>query len=239
MLHPTLHAFGTDGFLIRFGEDLTQDANAAAITCAEQLQEHCGTWAIEITSALISVLVRFNPSEISPQEAERALSQFIDAIDTKSLETTQGRRFSIPCCFDPEYAPDMQDFCTALNMSRSQVIDTLTSCSVSVLTLGFAPGQPYLGLLPEAFFTPRRSALTPQVPKGALVSAVQQLIIYAANNPTGWYHIGQTPVTCFEPKATPPNMFRAGDVLTFHACSASELKQYEAQLSPFEVVHGA
>ena len=97
-----------------------------------------------------------------------------------------------------------------------------------VLTLGFAPGQPYMGELPENWNIPRMSELNPQVPGGALVCAIRQLIIFAGPTPTGWRHIGQTAFDCFRPGSNQPFALTPGDEVTFSEISAVELDQIRA-----------
>ena len=75
---------------------------------------------------------------------------------------------------------------------------------VEVLALGFAPGQPYLGELPGHWALPRRQTLNPQVPQGALVTAVRQFVLFANPSPTGWRQVGRTGFACFRPGAADP-----------------------------------
>jgi inhibitor of KinA len=96
---------------------------------------------------------------------------------------------------------------------------------VRVLTIGFAPGQPYLGVLPERWDVPRQSALTSSVPEGALVTAIRQLIVFTAATPTGWRHIGQTAFRGFRPESDTPFALHPGDELQFAAISGAELDQ--------------
>ena len=49
-------------------------------------------------------------------------------------------------------------------MSEAAARRSLSEARVRVTALGFAPGQPYLGELPEAWDIPRQQALTPKVP---------------------------------------------------------------------------
>ena len=84
-------------------------------------------------------------------------------------------------------------------------------------TIGFAPGQPYLGELPEAWDIPRQTALTDRVPIGALTVAIRQLVLFSVSTPTGWRHIGQTAFRPFRPDAETPFVLRPGDEVIFEA----------------------
>ena len=100
---------------------------------------------------------------------------------------------------------------------------SIAAARVRVLTIGFAPGQPYMGELPKNWNIPRQTGLTAQVPRGALVVAIRQLIIFSGPTPTGWRHIGQTGFHCFRPEADEPFPLTIGDEVTFRRVSPDEL----------------
>ena len=91
-----------------------------------------------------------------------------------------------------------------------------------VLALGFAPGQPYLGFLPERWDLPRRTEVTPEVPQGAVVVAVRQVIPFANAAPTGWRQIGRTGFRCYDPKLEDPLPLKPGDEVQFQPVPSSD-----------------
>jgi inhibitor of KinA len=78
------------------------------------------------------------------------------------------------------------------------------SARLRVLAIGFAPGQPYLGELPERWALPRQTGLTPEVPEGAVTVAVRQVVLFANPSPTGWRWVGRTAFRCFRPERPRP-----------------------------------
>ena len=95
--------------------------------------------------------------------------------------------------------------------------------SLRVLALGFAPGQPYLGFLPQHWDIPRQSDVTPHVPQGAVVVAVRQVIPFANAAPTGWRQIGRTAFRCYDPSQDEALPLRPGDEVGFIPVSPKEL----------------
>ena len=91
-----------------------------------------------------------------------------------------------------------------------------------VLTIGFAPGQPYMGELAPHWDIPRQQGLTKSVPPGALVVAIRQLIIFTNASPTGWRHIGQTAFRTFRPGSDMPFPLSPGDELIFPSITRQE-----------------
>ena len=62
--------------------------------------------------------------------------------------------------------------------------------------IGFAPGFPFLGYLPEALQgIPRRESPRPRVPAGSVGITGKQTGVYPAQSPGGWAIIGTTPLS--------------------------------------------
>jgi allophanate hydrolase subunit 1 len=96
-----------------------------------------------------------------------------------------------------------------------------------VQTIGFAPGQPYLGLLPPEWDIPRQTNLTKAVPEGALVVAIRQLVLFSVSNPTGWRHVGQTALKLFRPDSDAPFFLRPGDQVQFVPVDPGVLERFQ------------
>jgi len=57
--------------------------------------------------------------------------------------------------------------------------------------LGFLPGFPYMGILPEALNIPRKDVPLLHVPAGTVAIAGRQTGIYPVDSPGGWYAVGR------------------------------------------------
>ena len=109
-----------------------------------------------------------------------------------------------------------------------QAIASISQTRVRVQTIGFAPGQPYLGELPECWNIPRQTRLTDNVPEGALVVAIRQLVLFSVTTPTGWRHIGQTAFRLFRPAEETPFTLRPGDEVLFTPTTPEQLANMQA-----------
>jgi allophanate hydrolase subunit 1 len=108
-------------------------------------------------------------------------------------------------------------------LSEAEAVAALSTARVRVLALGFAPGMPYLGILPPEWDLPRQSGLTPKVPEGALVLALRQFVLFGTEAPTGWRQVGRTAFGCFRPGRARPVALSPGDVVVFPPVSPAEL----------------
>ena len=113
-------------------------------------------------------------------------------------------------------------------LSEAEAVESLSGAETNVLTIGFAPGQPYLGTLPEPWDIPRQTGLTPQVPVGALVVAIRQFVLFSVGAPTGWRHVGCTAVRLRDFDAPDPFLLRPGDAVRFPSVSAEVFARLEA-----------
>ncbi len=140
-----------------------------------------------------------------------------------------GRRlWQVPTVYGGAIAPQLDEAAVAAGLSPTEAIKRLSNTRVRVLTIGFAPGQPYLGPLGPEFNIPRLKELTPMVPEGALVLAISQFVLFSGPTPTGWRHVGQTAFRCFRPEAEQSFALRPGDEMQFLPISRDELEAIRA-----------
>ena len=83
--------------------------------------------------------------------------------------------------------------------------------------MGFQPGFPYLGGLPENLHTPRRATPRTEVPAGSVGIGGSQTGMYPFASPGGWQIIGRTSVALFDAQKQPPTLLAAGDRVRFRA----------------------
>ena len=143
--------------------------------------------------------------------------------DPTLLEDDADLRIRINC--DPE-AGTIAVSDNGIGMSREDVIGLHTGTVYRVYMIGFTPGFPYMGELPEALDTPRRATPRTHIPKGSVAIAQRQTGIYPAVSPGGWQIIGRTPVALFDPRKEIPSFLTMGDAVRFTPITAEEAAQW-------------
>ena len=222
---PIIADQGVDGVVIRFSDRLTEPANRAALALSAALAKGAVPGVAEASSALASVYARFD-TDIARGRA--ALERLLAEEDFTAAPLPGGRRhFRIPASFGGDSGPALAPLAAELGLSREAAIADLTQAPLRVLAIGFAPGQPYLGELPEPWNIPRLAELT-DVPQGALVVAIRQVVLFANPSPTGWRQVGQTGFRCFREEAERPFALAPGDEITFQPVTAEELANIRA-----------
>lgn len=222
--YPLLRQVGLNGMLVTFSRELTDDGNRAALSFRAALAE-AGWEGIEETSAsLASAFLRFDPERLSHADLSARLEEMLAQRDWYASDLPAGRRlWRIPTVYGTDLAPQLGEAAAEAGFSEAEAVERLSAARVRVLTIGFAPGQPYLGPLGPEWNLPRQKTLTASVPEGALVLAISQLVLFAASTPTGWRHVGQTAFRCFRPETPEPFALNPGDELMFEPVTASEL----------------
>ncbi|CTQ50277.1 5-oxoprolinase subunit B family protein [Jannaschia donghaensis] len=217
---PRIEPLGEAALLVRFTPHLDDAANRACVAFRAALEAQPIAGVVETASSLGSVLVRHDGRDV-----EADLGHALAARDWADVPPPARRLWSIPCSYGGEDGPQLPESAALAGMSEVAAVSALATARVRVLALGFAPGMPYLGILPDAWDLPRQTDLTPKVPEGALVVAVRQLVLFGTEAPTGWRQVGRTAFGCFEPSRARPIALSPGDEVTFPSVSPSELRE--------------
>lgn len=132
------------------------------------------------------------------------------------------RLIEIPVCYGGAFGPDIAEVARRGGMTEAEVAALHSEGMYDVHAIGFAPGFPYLGGLPEKLHTPRRATPRLNVPAGSVGIGGQQTGIYPQSSPGGWQLIGRTPRTLFDLHNEPPAVLRVGDRVKFVRISEEE-----------------
>ena len=225
---PQIKLMGVTGVLVRFADRLSEPANRAALAYRAAVEAEGWSGVLETTTALASAFLRIDPISADPRDIATRAEALARGRDWTGMPLPTGRTlWRIPCAWGGRLGPDLADAAALAGLSEADAIAQLSRARTRVLTLGFAPGQPYLGELPPAWDLPRREALQ-NVPGRSLLLAVRQLIIFTAPAPTGWRHVGQTGFAPFAPDAPEAVPLRPGDEIEFPVASEEEIEAHLA-----------
>lgn len=229
MTDTVIAPLGVDGLLIRFADRLTESANRAALAFAAAVARADLPGLAEVSTGPVSVLVRVDPAA-DPDATASRLSAMLAERDWAQAPLPDGRRlWRVPAVFGTDLAPQLEEAAAMAGLTAAQAVDSLTAAPLCVQTIGFAPGQPYLGQLPAAWDIPRQEGLSPRVPPGALTVAIRQVVLFSVASPTGWRHVGQTAARLFDPDRNDPFLLRPGDAVLFTATDPEGLEAARAQ----------
>lgn len=213
---PRIDWLGLDGLLVRFGETLSEPANRAALALRHAIERESWPGVEETSTSLVSTYLRFDPLAPDGDALRERLAALVGSRDWTAAELPGGRRlWHVPAVFGTDLAPQLGEAAALAGLSPEQAVAEIAATRLRVQTIGFAPGQPYLGELPDHWAIPRQTELTPRVQVGALCVAVRQMTLFSVSTPTGWRQVAQTAMRLFRPESDAPFLLRPGDEIAF------------------------
>jgi inhibitor of KinA len=230
---PMIRDVGLSGVLVTFSDRLSDAANRAALAFRRAIDAEEIPGVVETSTSLTSVFVSYDPCALPLETLRDRLSGLLVGRDWTGAELPGGRRrWRIPAAFGGDDGPQLGEAARLAGLTEEQAIAELTGKPLRVLTIGFAPGMPYLGTLPERWDLPRQEALSDQVPAGAVVAAIRQLTIFTNATPTGWRHLGQSAFRTFRAEDASPFALRPGDEVQLVPVSSDRIAALRASGGP-------
>ncbi len=227
MLIPRIYNIHDQAITIEFAAAINEATNMQVIALQHAVESNPIKGFIEAVPAYSSLTVYFS-EQVSAATIRSWLSDLSAQISNIiHASSTLGKQISIPVCYDPSLGTDLDWVAAHLNLSLEEIISLHTSVAYRVYMIGFIPGFPYMGTLPEQLEVPRKQTPAMKIPAGSVAIAGKQTGIYPAEVPGGWQVIGRTPLKMFDPSTTPCSFLNAGDIVQFKPITLEAFNQYQ------------
>ena len=213
---------GEQGMVVEFGNTISVEINGQVQQLAESIAKLKIVGVTEIMPTYRSVMVYFDPIIVSRAEMAEIVEQCLQQLDCETLPLPPRRIIRIPVCYGGVFGPDMDYVVRHTGLTEQEVVKVHTSRTYLAYMLGFTPGFPYLGDLPETLIVPRLSKLRAKIPEGSVGIAGSQTGFYTVQSTGGWRLIGRTPVKAFNPDSVEPFLFTAGSYIQFEPISVDD-----------------
>ena len=214
---------GDRGLLMEYGDVIDPVVNQKVRSISIVAKQDLPDGVIEIIPAYSSIMIIYDPSVTKPQKLQDAFISIEKRL--ADIEIPPSKTIEIPVCYGGKFGPDIQVVAENNNISVSDVIRLHSKPEYIIYMIGFAPGFPFLGELPETLHTPRLKTPRTNVPQGSVGIANKQTGIYPAESPGGWQLIGRTPLKLFDPARSNPILYQAGDRIRFISISEDEYQR--------------
>ncbi|MEC0242428.1 5-oxoprolinase subunit PxpB [Paenibacillus dokdonensis] len=223
-----IEAMGDSALLIQFGENVDEATNSLVQEAASRLEQYPFPGFQECVPSFTTLTVYYDPLHLNQPAGGGTAFEFVRTIvagllqDMETIPATERETIQIPVCYGGEYGPDLAYVAEVNGLDEEDVIKIHTGQDFLVYALGFAPGFPYLGGVPESIAAPRKTTPRLRIPAGSVGIAGTQTGIYPLETPGGWQIIGRTPLALFRPDQDPPVLLKSGQMIRFKAVSFSE-----------------
>jgi inhibitor of KinA len=207
---------------VEFSRTLDLEVNAVVQRLAVAVQARGVPFIRDVVPALGGLALHFDPAfdgncvEVATELIELCLKEGI----SKSEDVL--RTVQVPVCYEPEFAPDIEEVAQKTRLSIMEVQELHAAAEYRVLMMGFAPGHAYMGGLSAKLSVPRRATPRAVVAAGSIAIANEQTVVYPYAIPGGWNVIGRTPLAVFDTERQEPSLFASGDRVRFRAIDKAE-----------------
>ncbi len=224
--YPKMRLFnmGDRGLLLEFGDEIREEINEKVTRMALAIQSEAVPGIVETVPTYRSLLVLYDPLILSVGDLKKKLESIEEGL--RQSPFPEPRLSRIPVVYGGKYGPDLESVAEYHRTKPDEIVRLHCSRTYLVYLIGFMPGFPYMGELPESLVTPRLKTPRLSVPAGSVAIAQKQTGIYPMDSPGGWQVLGRTPVKMFDPAKDPPAYLRMGDRVQFCPISEKEFGEW-------------
>jgi KipI family sensor histidine kinase inhibitor len=218
---------GDRGILVEYGEIIDPAVNQKVRSMAIVVENDLPDGVIEIIPTYRSILVFYDPAVTTPAVLQETLIDMEKRLP--GIDIPPPKVIEIPVCYGGAYGPDIETVAESHGLTIEAAIRIHSEPEYLIYMVGFTPGFPFLGGLPEILHTPRLETPRTVVPQGSVGIANNQTGIYPIASPGGWQLIGRTPLRLFAPERENPILYQAGDRIRFRRISSEEYDRLAAE----------
>jgi inhibitor of KinA len=211
---------GAEGLLVEFGDHIDEANNRGVIDLDAAVAGDPPPGLIEAVPAYTTLLVLFDPATADYHAVENHVRRLLQG---RQADGPNPHEHRVPVCYDEQFGPDLAAAAAALGLSAAELVRLHVGARYRVFMYGFAPGYAYLGGVPERLRLPRKPQAASRVPAGSVMIAGEQCLVTTMAMPSGWWVVGRSPLTIFDPSAIRPFRFDPGDIVSFEPVGADAL----------------
>ncbi|MBS8266740.1 allophanate hydrolase subunit 1 [Mesobacillus boroniphilus] len=199
--------------VLSFGNEINEETNWRIQRFVSKLEKEKVRGIVEWVPAYTSLTIYYQPEVIAYDSLKAELEKV--SLSPGKSKPERPLVYEIPVCYGGEWGQDLAYVADYHGLDEQEVINLHANREYLIYMIGFMPGFPYLGGLPEKLAVPRLEKPRQNVMPGAVGIGGNQTGIYPADVPSGWRVIGTTPVTLFSLEKEEPFLFSPGHYIKF------------------------
>lgn len=222
---------GDTAVVAEFGDRIDRALNRRVLRLNAAVRAAQIRGVTETLPTFRSLLVHYDPLATKNGDVISAIERLL-AHDDSAPEN--GTLWRIPACYEGSYAPDLEEVAQRAGLASDEVVRLHSGTQYQVYMIGFSPGFPYMGDVPEPLALPRRTDPRVRVPAGSIAIAAGMTSVYPVESPGGWHLVGSTPVRLFDLSWPQPALLAPGDSVRFEPVGAQEYERIRAAVATGE-----
>jgi inhibitor of KinA len=219
---------GDTALVVEFGDRIDRALNDRVLRLSDALRASGVPGLIETVPTYRSLMVLYDPSAT---DYETLTAHIRTLLEHDRRVPSAAKLWRIPACYEPSHAPDLAEVAERTKLEQDEVVRLHSQTRFHVYMIGFVPGFPYMGDLPQSLVLPRRVDPRVKVPAGSIAIATNMTAIYPVESPGGWHLIGSTPVRLFDATLERPALLAPGDEVRFDPITSAAFDAISAQIS--------
>jgi KipI family sensor histidine kinase inhibitor len=230
---PRLLPSGDAAITVEFSRNIDDAANQRVLALDRALADAPVSGVTETVPTYRSLLVHYDPTQIG---FDALGDQLLALAQSPVPPTTKPRRWRIPVAYGGEHGIDLEDVAKALNTTPDQIVARHVAGDYRVAMIGFTPGWSYLSGLEKFLHMPRRENPRLLTPAGTIAIGGVQTGIQCLAGPSGWHHLGRTPVRTYQLHRDPIFLLEPRDRVTFSAVDAKTFADQDRAAEAGEII---
>ena len=222
---PRFRPMGDRALLVELGDGIDPEVNRKVRGLLLALEQKRIPGVKDLVPSFRSLMVVYHPLELSSATLQKVVDDLWKQSDASRLPGP--KLVEVPVVYGGKYGPDLAWVASFHGLSIEEVTRNHALPTYQVYMIGFTPGFPYLGEVPEAIATPRRETPRTLVPQGSVAIAQRQTGIYPVKSPGGWHILGWTPLTLFDAEKRPPSLLEMGDRVKFIPVQEEDISEWK------------
>jgi KipI family sensor histidine kinase inhibitor len=219
MSEPRFLPCGDAGLSVEFGQTASVAVSERVLALDAVLRADPPPGLVETVPTFRALAVHLDPLVTDAAAMEAAIRPRLAGL---AEARGAGRRWRVPVSYAPSHAPDLEDVQRLTGLSRDEVVALHAGPELHVYMIGFLPGHPYMGDVPEPLRLPRLAEPRTRVPRGGVAIATAFSAIYPVESPGGWRLIGRTPLPLFDLGREPVALLQPADKVIFQPITEAE-----------------
>jgi inhibitor of KinA len=209
-----IQPFGEKALIINFEQIISPEINDSVLHLTDAIQAQAWPAITYLIPAYCSLTLGFHPRLTTYAQLKQAIVDLWEQLDLQQAHTPK-RQIEIPVSYHATHALDRELVLSTTGLTWPEVVQLHSGRTYRVYMMGFLPGFPYLGKLPDQLEVSRLPIPRKRVPPLSVGLAGLQTGIYPFEAPGGWLIMGKAACPIFEPDQPSPFLLNPGDEVVF------------------------